>query len=378
VEVVAENRYFVPAYLFYCTGTSPFTYGFTNVRLGMSVQQSSLELTHMSSSATATATFLAPGNKEMIPLIKEFYFKERIEINVKGKEYGKYAEVIETALKLHPKNLSRAARHLSGSTDVGDFEAIDVMDALQNGRSSINRILILCDDMLAKLVDVEFLDFPNDAIVHEYNIPPIVSFNEYARPHMDALLRSSAEASLKGKAYRDLTMGGGNIQKDNEVRVLLGIYQVVYTCEGKEYSFYATGDGLKVIHDEMPKDTERENIFAEKTKAMEAARTDASITGAGCLSVFFGLAVIVLIFIAAWFETPLYALISLLPIVATILFGIIGSKKKKAKKAVVAALEKDLRKFNSLWTTTIMRFKQEKKGLSGIYEQIVAGNENAF
>ena len=199
VEVIKEEHYCIPAYLYYCNATASFTYDIANTKertiskvvndKEVTEVESYIEWQHMSSNASKSATIIVPGTKEFIEPIRRFY------------------ELYD------PK----------------------------------------------ELVDIEELDYPCDVITIDYNIPHTASFNEYAKPFMEQELRSKAVNSLGGKQYRDLVMGGSNIQKNEALRIYLGMYRVTYRYNGQDYYMYNIGDGKKSIHPFTPVNKQHES-----------------------------------------------------------------------------------------------------------------------
>lgn len=81
------------------------------------------------------------------------------------------------------------------------------------------------------------------------------------------MLAIKAEESLNGKTYKNLVMGGSNIQKDEIIRIFLGLYHIVYEYNGKQHSVYITGDGKNYIYDDAPIDSQRQQLLEEKKSA---------------------------------------------------------------------------------------------------------------
>jgi hypothetical protein len=203
-EVIREERYCVPAYCFYCNGTASFTYEAGNIRQHKTVKDL--------------------GDK----------------VRTEWENYQEWTQMSSSAS-------ATATLFVSGNKEFA---------------SQIKKLYFLQDSN--QLVDIKELDFPPDVVTHDYNLPQTASFNENAKPYMEGLLNQNAEASLKGKDFRGLAMGGANIQKDEVVRVFLGLYRVVYTYGSKEYSLWASGDGKKILCDELPSDSQRQKVLAEK------------------------------------------------------------------------------------------------------------------
>lgn len=226
-EVVREEHCCVPAYLFYCNGTSSYTYEAGNVRqhktaidLGDRTRvetQNYMEWTQMSGTANASLTVFTSGNKEFATHIQKLY-----------------------------KSLDPS-----------------------------------------KLYDFDELDFPHDVVTYEYNTPQVASFNEYVKPDMEELLKKVAVEGLKGKDARDLSMGGGSRIDKEIVRVFLGLYHVVFKYDNKEYSFWITGDGERAFHEGLPEDTERPKVLNDKKESMK--RELSSITDPKTGGLTFGM-----------------------------------------------------------------------------------------
>jgi len=53
-------------------------------------------------------------------------------------------------------------------------------------------------------------------------------------------------------------------------------------------------------------------------------------------------------------------------------------KRKKVYDEKYAVLKKDFDEFESLWTDKVAKFKEEKRGLNGIYQDLVTGDKSAF
>ena len=208
VEIIREERYCAPAYLFYCNGTMPFTYEFgvekkrAHIRSGKhgayTVTKTETEWNPGNSSVSASEVILVPGNKEMFSRVKELYKK---------------------------------------------FDH-------------------------KKLIDIEELEYPYDVETYDYNLPELVAFNEHATPHVNEVLQRKVETSMSNQNIRNLSKGGSSIQKD-VVRIFLGFYCVVFTYGGKEYEIWISGDGETVSHKKMPEDLSLKKDVKNRATAME-------------------------------------------------------------------------------------------------------------
>ena len=122
---------------------------------------------------------------------------------------------------------------------------------------------------ISKLIDVESIDFPKDINAFGFDFPQPAAFNEYVTPRMKEMLLSSAEDILSRKDYQNLELGGFNIQKNEVLRLLLGIYQVSIKYNNNIYMLYVNGDGSNYYWNwnSHPIDKTREQIYQEKKSA---------------------------------------------------------------------------------------------------------------
>ena len=214
-EVVHEEHYCIPAYIFTCNGTESFNYEVGNDRtqvytkdLGDRVEtweKTVTEWVPSNGTASTRETIFAPGNKNMTKQFKQFYSK----LNTKS------------------------------------------------------------------LIDIEDLAFPADVETCKTDIPLSTAFDEYAVPVVESILKNKAKNQISKQTTTGLTFGGANITKE-VTRIFPGIYRVVFKYQDKEYSIWISGDGSKWYCDErLPSDTafskaakNRESEIEEKTRAM--------------------------------------------------------------------------------------------------------------
>lgn len=166
-----------------------------------------------------------------------------------------------------------------------------------------------------KLVDVEELSFPADVKPYTYNIPAPAAFNEYAKPVMERKLRANAETSLANKQYRNLSLGGCQVQKDDTSRVTLGVYKLGYQYGGANYTLYVTGDGSNSLWETIPVDAERKAKHDELTarqNKLASKRTGFLVTAIICL-------------VLAWPTSGI-------SLIGTALFGYFWFKRKSDRK----------------------------------------------
>ena len=234
-----------------------------------------------------------------------------------------------------------------------------------------------------QLVDIDELAFPANVETHNYNLPKLAAFEEYARPRVEAILEENARKSLKGHDYlKDFLMGGGNLQHD-ATRVFLGLYRIVYKCDGKEYSMWATGDGKHGWLEGSPIDPERKESYDRKKSLAEIAPE--GFRGCGCLSgIGFVIAALSLfmIYIASNDRSApdgavmvgivglLFAGLFFIPLILRLISQWKHNTELEADKAAFEA-------FDGQRLAAGQKFKEQKKALRGIYEK-ATGDASAF
>jgi hypothetical protein len=324
-EVVREEHCCIPSYLFYCNATASYTYEAGNTRTQIVVRsdgeksweeaRSHTEWTQMSGTANASATLVASGNRQAAPQVKKMY------------------------MFLDPN----------------------------------------------ELVDFDELDFPPDVITDDYNLPQAASFNEYIKPYVETLLREQAKKSMEGKEARNFSMSGGSrIDKDEIVRVFLGLYRVVFKYGGKEYSVWMTGDGKKTFIEELPVDMERQKAIDEAKQAKE--KSTAALVAPKTGGLTFGLVVCIIVTVILTLSMlggggGIAFLLALPFLAGAIACGVFRSKKKNAystqQTEIEAKYKKDVAEIEAQAVNVVQQFKQQKKALRGIYEE-VSGDASAF
>jgi len=300
-EVIREEHYCIPAYCFYCNGTVSFTY-----EVGVEKQTT--------------------------------YNRDR----------GDYSEdVTKYHTEWQPQSSSASVTAILFSS--GNKELSE----------QIRRVYLKKDPN--QLIDFEFLDFPSDVVTYNYNFPHSASFNEHVKPEIDRLLEQKAKDSIKKLNYCNLSMGGTNIQKDEVVRVFLGLYRIVYKYDDKEYEIWISGDGGNWLYDYSPSDPQRMEVHAEKQYALESIPPPKT----GWLTFGIWIGVIGAIFTFG------------ISLIATIICAFIRSSKKTEYEEQRAKAKKDIEDFEAPLSYEIQRFKSQKKALRGIYEN-VSGDASAF
>lgn len=201
-----------------------------------------------------------------------------------------------------------------------------------------------------RLIDVEELDFPFDVETCSYNLPQSAAFNEYVKPHMEKILAAKAEESLNGKNYKNLVMGGSNIQKDEIIRIFLGLYHIVYEYNGKQYSVFVTGDGENYICDDAPIDSQRQQILNDKESAKSSMPKKTGLF----------LALMIICTIAALFTYGI-------TLIGTILFGVFYFKRKKEYNNAQANCQKEIDDFVAQSDSVKNQFLSSGNRLNGVY-----------
>ncbi|MCL2256938.1 MAG: hypothetical protein FWC14_01855 [Candidatus Bathyarchaeota archaeon] len=311
-KIVREERYCVPAYCFYCNGSTSFTYEVGNERTQTHYQNrdndhaTHIEWTPGNSTAYVSSTFFASGNKKTALQIKELY------------------------------------THLDPN----------------------------------KLVDIEDLEFPADVVTYNYDMLQPVAFTEYVIPLVDQMLEKKAKESIAKLNYRNFATGGNNIQKD-VTRVFLGLYHIVLKYNDQEYAIWVTGDGEKIINEGMPQDMQLVKDIDAKKQAMEQAVTSIPVpkTTSDTLGLWGSLICGIILLFVFW---PL----ALVCFAGTFIFWLIKSKKLAPYKAectnIRTKFQSEINDLENREKNVIQQFNAQKKGMHGIYEKEVTGDENAF
>jgi hypothetical protein len=356
-EVIREERYYVPAYCFDCSGTTPFTYEAGNERQQVVVRSDGkssweetrrhMEWTTMSSNASFTGALFATGYKELGQQIRRLY--------------SRY-----------------------DSTGLKDIK-----------------------------------EFPADVVTYDYNLPQTAAFNEYIQPSVKKRLRNRAEDSLIGKIFRGLSMGGSKIDKD-VTSVYLGLIHVVYKYGGKEYSMWATGGGKYGWLEDMPKDPQRKAAYDNKQAKAQAKPSYGEPKKLGCLGICstllgisFSLFVLLVVFLLLsrllsylnrenedMVQTTGVPILMVGDAIVTAVFAILaavffiplwrirrinrGIEKDNAQLlAQLAEDMADFEAFDAKRLAAIQSFKRQRVALRGIYEKVsdnyeVSDNAEAF
>jgi hypothetical protein len=327
VEVVREEHYCVPAYCFYCNASSSFSY-----EAGVQKRQ------------TYTADL---GDK--VRTTRETW----IEWNVKN----------------------------------GSVSISKTIFAPGNKKFAYPIMKLYRDADPKKWISTEELNFPPDVDTHSYDLPMPAAFSEYVASAIDKALEEKAHESVKTQYTQNFSFGGSNMHKE-VVHVFLGLYRIVFKYKGKEYYLWVSGNGEKSISGGVPEDAQRQQALEEKQKAKEQALANIPVPKTGWLN--FGKWICILagiLFLLVAFTNPnagdsaLGGSIAAISIGLAIFLGVVRSKKRKpflAKKSdVEAQAQKEIDDFAAQPKAVLEQFKDQKKALRGIYED-VTGNAKAF
>jgi hypothetical protein len=354
IEITDEKKFFVPAYCFYCNGTAPFTYEVgsevkraTEVKKSGNVKyETETVWTHESGSANITATLFSPGNKETASQINALYFSEVPHLGISDELNGDRLFV---------------TKHIHGTSGGSPEDARRAAEEYLTARSkNIHRNWSDAEAMSIKLVDVEDLNITADSTVSACNIPLTASFNEYIRPRMEEQLKQAALKQLEGRECRGLNMGGSNIVRESEVRVLLGMFQIVCKYGGQEFSVYTNGDASIADYDSLPRDEDRAKIHAEKTDAIVSY----SFFSKESILLMIAIGICALAAVVSLFKTAVFSIIFIL---IAIIPSVFLFKAKKGYDEQISAMKSDLAQFESPWTDSAKAFSAEGKKLNGIY-----------
>jgi len=141
---------------------------------------------------------------------------------------------------------------------------------------------------LKKLIDFEYLEFPQNVETLDYDLPQLVAYNEHIKQIVEEMLIIKGQESLKHKKelkyngelwerifilrniqqnnaiyIKNFMMGDSKIKKEI-IRVFLGLYRVVYKYRDQEFSIWFSGDGQKSYFDEIPVDQKLKETLREK------------------------------------------------------------------------------------------------------------------
>ncbi|MCL1831846.1 MAG: hypothetical protein FWG45_02910 [Oscillospiraceae bacterium] len=207
VEVLSEERYYVPSYCFSCSAQAAFSYELgverqrqkvvgsgSNKRI---VNENYTEWTPQSSLVSVSPTIFASGNRRMTPPVKTLYATYQT----------------------------------------------------------------------ANLIDVEELVFPPDCVTMNYDYPVPALFGEHVKPAVDATLANQARTQVGGRNVKDFIVNPGNVQRD-VTRVLLGLYRITFRYNGGTFVLWVTGDGRQAFNEGLPTDLSRRDTLAAMEKQL--------------------------------------------------------------------------------------------------------------
>lgn len=299
-EIMKEEHLCIPAYLFYCNASGTYNYEAGNVR----EHKTAIDL----------------GDK----------------VRVEKERYVEWTQMSGSAA------LSKTLV-VSGSKEYADV---------------IKKLYLNCSPN--SLVDIEELEYPSDVTTYSYDMPQTAAFNQYIRPEVERCIVEQAKYQQRGKRIRDLVMGGVSIQKDEIVRIFLGVYRITYNYRGKQYVLYISSTGKRGFYRELPLDSQRVQFWKIKQKEYSALRAQSAKINSLQSLIIVGIVMIALGFLLG----NSYRLISFILGAALILFPITQRKKHQNK---INALKKEIEDFENQVTDALNRFVQKDRPLKGIY-----------
>ena len=301
VEIVKEEHLCVPAYLFYCNAMGNYTYDAGNIR----EHKTAIDL----------------GDK----------------VRVEKERYVEWTQ-------------------MSGS--VSSSETL-VASGNKQFADVVKKLYMNCSP--DSLVDIEELEYPADVNTFDYNMPQASAFNQLVRPEIENRLKQKAYDQLAGKRVRDLTIGSSSVQKDEIVRIFLGIYHIVYVYADKEYSLYISSTGKRSFYTEVPLAPKRVQFLREKTAAIKALEKPK-------MNALKIAAIVVLILAALQFVGNSKSfIIGILCAAGAGAIIYLHNKKSAEYKAAYGALKHELDTFNAQAEEAVKHFAQKDRALKGIY-----------
>jgi hypothetical protein len=213
------------------------------------------------------------------------------------------------------------------------------------------------------------LSFPFDVETCKPDIPQTASFSEFAVPVIEKELKAKAEEAISKQTAQGLTLGGATIQKET-IRVFLGMYQVVYKYDDKEFSVWINGDGSRWYWNTgVPEDSTHKAAIDSKKQELETELSSIPMPSTGLLTFGFWAGIIGVLFTDG------------LSLIVTILCGIVRSNKRKGPLAqraeVQSRYDKEIGELESRASDIVNQFKSDKIALRGIYSD-VSGDVTAF
>ena len=180
-----------------------------------------------------------------------------------------------------------------------------------------------------KLIDIEYLVLPTDVETCNFNFPQPAAFGEIVKPYVEKMLQDSAQKSLQGKTYRNLSMGGCNVQKDEVLRLSLGLYKFAFKYKETLHTLYIAGDGSSYWWDVQPVDSVRLQTYKElKETEGKLAKNSFMMWAIICA-------------VAALFTSGI-------TLIGTALFGYLWFKRKNDLKAVQTQIDAFITESNNV------------------------------
>jgi hypothetical protein len=316
INVLREEHYFVPAYVFFCTGTASYTYEYS-----VDVKRTWTEDRAGSGNTTWQTT--------------------KTETDAQWHTTSANA------------NVSRAVY------------------APMNGQFGGQISRLFNDGAIdGKLVPASQLSTPADAVYPSADLSEQQAYAKYAVSSVNELLRNQINEAVVGRRTRSLQMGGASIQKDSAVdTVLLGLYRIVLEYKGREYHVWLGGDGQSGYAENLPRDVVREKLIADKKQEQEALPK--AKTGLLTLGMIVG---IVIVFSGLMNGTTVLSIVGVAVAVACLVPRIM---KKKEYRERYNAAQREIDALTNELGGVKDQFKASRRALRGIYNGL-SGDSSAF
>ena len=169
---------------------------------------------------------------------------------------------------------------------------------------------------------------------------------------LEKQLQKQAEQQVAGGQTRNFNMGGINVQKDSAVRILLGVYHLVYTYQDQTYEIYVSADGSKHIASGHPMDAGRKQKYAALQKEIK------ELDDRGGGMIVFG----IIALLAAFAFWPL--------LILGVILLVIGIPRALKYIKLADAKKEELKEFMNQRSNAINNFAQCGKPLNGVYANL--------
>ncbi|MCQ2427849.1 MAG: SdpI family protein [Clostridia bacterium] len=297
-NVIREEHICIPAFMFYCNAMASYNYDAGNIRERQEV----------------------------------------VDNKVVTKQYTEYTQM---------SGIANVSKNVIAS---GSEKYTDLIKSLYSGMDG------------SRLVDSELLEFPSDTEYGTFDVPEAAVFSSQVQPAVNAALREAALDSLSGKDYKNLSVGGSNIQKEMK-RIYLAVYKIVYEYREQVYTVFIDGDGKQSLWTKVPIDEARQTELNTYTEGRDKVSKTHRLFSFG--AIIAGILGLILTFSGDW--KIALGIAALAGCAACIVFYI---RFKKKYDADVAAWQAKIDAFHKQRNDAVAAFKTGKKHLDGIYSNL--------